>query len=154
MKNTPSTLKDRMIFAGWVAALILIAALLWSFSFPFRADCLMNATNKILIAMEDHRHLAAPLLRPSAGSSPLGCWYRLYQSDSLFYVFAIMREGILVPCGAEISEQGEVVEIIPLGNHARQIIDQIPPGLIQVYVRRIESAAAAVIAAQPERREG
>jgi len=154
MKDMPSALKDRAVFAGWIAALILIAALLWSFSFPFRADCLMRAANKVLISMEDHRHLAAPVLRPPAGPAPLGCWYRLYESNSLFFVFAIMREGILVPCGAEISDEGKIVEIIPLGNHARQVMNQIPQGLIQVYVRRIESAAAAIIAAKSGRREG
>jgi hypothetical protein len=152
MKETTSALKDRAVFAGWVAALTLIASLLWSLSFPFRADCLMRATNKILISMEDNRHLDEPLLRPVTEPAPLGCWYRLYQSGSFFFVFTIMREGILVPCGAEISEQGKIIEIIPLGNHARQVIDQIPQGLIQVYVRRIESAAVSVVAAKPERR--
>jgi len=154
MKETTSALKDKAVFAGWVAALILIASLLWSFSFPFRADCLMRATNKILISMNDQRHLASPVLRPTAGPAPLGCWYRLYESGSLFYVFAIMREGIFIPCGVEISEQGKIIEIIPLGNHARQVMDQIPQGLVQVYIRRIESAAAVIIAAKPGRREG
>lgn len=152
MKETTSVVKDRVVFAGWVAALAIIAAVMWSLSFPFRADCLMRVTNKILISMDDNRRLAAPVLRPFAEPAPLGCWYRLYESGSLFFVFAVMREGILVPCGAEISEQGKIVEIIPLGNHARQVIDQIPQGLIQVYVCRIESAAASVIAAKPERR--
>jgi len=152
MKETASALKDRAVFAGWVAALVLVASLLWSLSFPSRADYLMRTTNKILISMDDNRRLAAPLLHPVTEPAPLGCWYRLYESSSFFFVFAIMREGILVPCGAEISEQGKVVEIIPLGNHARQVIDQIPQGLIQVYVRRIESAAVSVVAAKPERR--
>jgi len=154
MKNMTSALKDKMIFVIWVAVLILVASLIWSLSFPFRADCLMHAANKALIAMDDNRHLGTPVIRPFTGPVPLGCWYRLYESDSLFYIFVIMREGILIPCGAEISEQGEIVEIIPLGNHARQVMDKIPQGLIQVYVRRIEAAAAAIIAAKPERREG
>jgi len=145
VKETTSALKDQAIFAGWVAALVLVAALIWSLSFSFRAGCLMRATNKILITMNDNRHLADPVLHPPALPAPLGCWYRLHGSGSLFFVFAIMREGILVPCGAEISGQGEVVEIIPLGNHARQVMEQIPQGLIQVYIRRIESAAAAIV---------
>jgi len=153
MKDMTSALKDRAVFAAWIAALVLIASLFWSLSFSFRVNCLMRSTNKILMAMNDDRHLAAPVLHPVAKLAHLGCWYRIYESDSLFVVFTIMREGILVPCGAEISEQGEIVEIIPLGNHARQVMDQIPQGLIQVYVRRIEAAAAAIIAAKPERRE-
>jgi hypothetical protein len=143
MNGLSSVLKDRAIFAGWIAGLVLVAALLWSFSFPFRSACLMRSTNKILITMDDSRRLAAPLLRPAAGPVPLGCWYRLHESSSLFLVFSIMQGGILVPCGAEISESGEVVDIIPLGSHARQVMDQIPPNLIQIYSRRIEAAASA-----------
>jgi hypothetical protein len=148
MNGLTSALKDRAIFVAWIAGLVLIASLLWFLSFPFRSACLMNSTNKILVSMDvpeyaaRPRHLSAPLLRPSSGPAPLGCWYRLSESDSLFYVFVLMHGGILVPCGAEISERGEVTEIIPLGSHARQVLGRIPQGLVQIYVHRIESAAA------------
>jgi hypothetical protein len=146
MNDLTSAVKDRAVFLGWVAGLVLIAALFWSLSFPFRSVCLMNSTNKTLAAMNDARRLCAPLLRPiAAGTDPLGCWYRLSDSDSLFFVFTIMREGILVPCGAEIAENGKLVEIIPLGSHARQVMNQIPPGLVQLYVHRLESAAATAV---------
>ena len=147
MTNLTVMLKDRAILAGWIAGLVLIASLLWSLSFPFRAFCLMRSTNKVLIATDDSRRLTAPLPHSAAPVS-LGCWYRLSGSStgSLFYVFALVQGGILVPCGAEISEKGEVLDIIPLGSHARQMMKRIPPGLIQLYVRRIESAAAAVAA--------
>ena len=142
MKNLTVVLKDRAILAGWIAGLILIASLLWSLSFPFRAFCLMRSTNKVLITMDDSRRLVAPLPH-SAVPASLGCWYRLSGSGSdgsFFYVFALVQGGILVPCGAEISGKGEVLDIIPLGSHARQIMKRIPPGMIQMYVRRIESA--------------
>jgi len=142
MNDLTSVLKDKAIFVGWIAGLTLVAALLWSFSFPFRSFCLMRSTNRVFIAMDDSRRLVAPLPRPVAGPVPLGCWYRLNESDSLFMVFSIMQGGILVPCGAEISESGEIVEIIPLGSHARQVMDRIPPNLIQIYSRRIEAVAA------------
>jgi len=140
MNNLTVVLKDRAIFAGWVAGLVLIASLLWSLSFPYRAMCLMRSTNKILITMDDSRRLVEPAPH-SAGLASLGCWYRLSgggSENSLFYVFALVQGGILIPCGAEISEEGKVVEIIPLSSHARQIMSRIPPGLIQMYVRRIE----------------
>jgi hypothetical protein len=148
MTNLTVVLKDRAIFLGWIVGLVLIASLLWSLSFPFRSFCLMRSTNKVLIAMDDSRRLVAPLPHSAAPVS-LGCWYRLSGSDSadsLFYVFALVQGGILVPCGAEISGKGEVLDVIPLGNHARQIMKRTPPGLVQLYVRRIESAAASVIA--------
>jgi len=151
MTNLTVLLRDRAILAGWIAGLVLIASLLWSLSFPFRAFCLMRSTNKVLIAMEDSRRLIAPLPHSSTPAS-LGCWYRLSGSgdSALFYVFALVQGGILVPCGAEISGKGEVLEIIPLGSHARQIMNRIPPGLIQLYVRRIETAAVAVTAGIPQ----
>jgi len=151
MTNLTVVLKDRAIFVGWIAGLVLIASLLWSLSFPFRAFCLMRSTNKVFIAMDDSRRLIAPLPH-SGGPVSLGCWYRLSGSSfnmagsGVFYVFALVQGGILVPCGAEISETGEVLEIIPLGNHARQIMKRTPAGLIQLYIRRIESAAATVTA--------
>jgi len=146
MKDLTSVLKDRAIFVGWIAGLVLVAALLWSFSFSLRSTSLLRSTNKILISMGDNRRLAAPLLRPVAGPVPLGCWYRLYESDSLFLVFSIMQGGILVPCGAEIAENGEVVEVIPLGSHAQQVMDTIPGNLVQIYVHRIETAAVTAVA--------
>jgi hypothetical protein len=54
-----------------------------------------------------------------------------------------MREGVLVPCGVEITEDGIVNEIIPLGSHARQVIGRIPQGVIQVYIHRIKSVLPA-----------
>jgi hypothetical protein len=140
MNNFIPTLKDRAVFLGWIAGLVLVASLLWSFSFSFRAACLMKGTNKTLTAMGDKRRLSAPLSNPYAMPVPMGCWYSLSESGSLFFVFTIMREGILVPCGAEISQEGKVVEIIPLGNHARQVMDRMPRTLIQIYINRIESA--------------
>ena len=142
MKYVTVILKDRAILAGWIAALVLIAALIWSFGFHFRSMSLMHSTNKTLVLMDDARRLSAPLIRHATGMDPLGCWYSLAESDSIFFVFTIMREGILVPCGAEISKSGKVVQIIPLGSHAQQVMEKIPQGLIQVYIRRIESAAA------------
>ena len=142
MKEFTSLLKDRGIFLGWVAGLVLIALLFWSLSFSFRSACLMQSVNKVLSSMEDTRVLSASLPQPFASPVPLGCWYRLANSNSLFFVFVVMRDGILVPCGAEMSVYGKVVEVLPLGSHARRVFDRIPQRMIQVYVRRIETAAA------------
>ena len=150
MNGLTDVLKDRAILVAWIAGLVLVASLLWFLSFPFRSACLMNATNKILASMDNDgsgappKLLSAPLLRPFRGPASLGCWYRVADSNSLFYVFVLMNGGILVPCGAEITEEGELGGIIPLGSHARQVMGRIPPNLIQVYAQRIESSAAAV----------
>lgn len=154
MTNLTSILKDRVIFGGWVAGMVIIIALLWSLTFAFRADSLKSAVNKTLSMMGNDQYLSASLPHPPAGQSPMGCWYTLYGSRSLFFVFVMMKDGILVPCGAEIAEDGIVTEIIPLGNHAQQVMNQIPQGMIQIYVRRIESAAAVITAGIAERGEG
>ena len=142
MTDFTLALKDRAILLGWIVGLLLIPSLLWSLSFPFRATGLMRSANRILIAQNDERRLASPLSQQFAAPVPLGCWYRLANSNSLFFVFAILQDGILVPCGVEISDQGEATGFVPLGSHALKVIDRIPQGLIQVYLRRIESAAA------------
>jgi hypothetical protein len=138
---TTAALKDRAILAGWIAGLILAGALLWSFTFPFRSSCLMRSVNRTFVETGDERRLLTPLSQPVKGQFPFGCWYTLDKPDTLFFVFTVMRDGIFVPCGAEISG-GDVTEIVPLGNHARQVMERIPPGLINVYTNRIESALA------------
>ena len=142
MTEFTASLKDRGILFGWIAGLLLAAALLWSLSYHFRAACLMRSVNRSLIDMQDDRRLVTPLRRPLAGQFPLGCWYTVDGTDSLFFVFTIMRDGILVPCGAEISAEGKVKDIVPVGSHARQVLDRIPRGVIHIYTRRIESAFA------------
>ena len=135
-----SGLKDKAILLGWITGLILAAVLVWSLTFNFRSACLMRSANRSLADMEDSRRLVTPLRRPFSGQFPLGCWYTVAESDSVFFVFTVMRDGILVPCGAEISGEGKVKNIVPMGNHARQVLERIPPGLIHIYTRRIESA--------------
>ena len=142
-KKLAASLKDPAILFGWIASLILAAGLLWSLTFQFRASCLMRSANQSLIEMEDPRTLLAPVSRPLTGHFPLGCWYTIAGSDSLFFVFTIIRDGILVPCGVEISSEGKVTDIVPLGNHARQVMYRIPQGIIHVYMRRIESSVTA-----------
>ena len=143
MRELFPVLKDRAIFIGWIAGLVLIASLIWGFSFPARSAMLMRSVNRVLAQAGDNRTLSAPLLDFDAEPVPLGCWYSVNGSDSIFFVFVIMQEGILVPCGAEISEEGRVLNMVPLGGHARQAMTRIPEGLIRIYIRRIESAVAS-----------
>jgi len=148
MNKLSPMVKDRLILLGWIAGLLLAASLAWSLSFSYRADSLMHSVNKALEASGDTREVYLHLPRRFTRSSPMGLWYRLYESDSLFFVFVIMNEGIFVPCGVELDKDGKAVDIVPLGSHARQIIGRIPQGVIQVYLRRIESVASAAKGAQ------
>jgi hypothetical protein len=142
MNKLSPTVKDRLILMGWFAGLLLAASLAWSLSFPYRSVCLMRSVSRALETIGDTRIIAGPLPGRFSKAGPMGFWYRLYESDSLLFVFVIMNEGILVPCGVEINKDGKAVGIVPLSNHARQVIGRIPHGVIQVYLRRIESAAS------------
>jgi len=147
MNKLSPTVKDRLILMGWFAGLLLAASLVWSLTFPYRAHLLMKSVNKALDVAGDTRLLVSSLpakytKTAFSGPLPMGFMYKLYGSDSVFFVFVIMNEGILVPCGVEISKEGKTVDIVPLGSHARQVLGRIPSGVIQVYLRRIESAAA------------
>ena len=144
MSDFASVMKDRAIFFGWIVGLTLAALLLWSLTFSFRANLLMRSANRALAEAQDTRRLSSPLPYVP-GQFSIGGWYAIEESDSLFFVFAIFRDGILVPCGAEISPEGRVTEIVPLGNHARQVWYRIPQGVINVHLRRIEAAAAQIV---------
>jgi len=146
MNRLSPMVKDRLILLGWIAGLLLAASLAWSLSYNYRAASMTGSLNKALAAAGDKRIISSPLpgrsAKPApAAHAPMGLWYGLEESDSLFYVFVIMNEGILVPCGVEIDKAGKAVGIVPLGGHARQVIGRIPPGVMRVYLRRIESAA-------------
>jgi hypothetical protein len=101
----------------------------------------MRSVNRILSLGEDPRRLNAPLAvpRPSGSAGPLGVWYTLVNTGDVFFVFPVMRGGILVLCGAQVSSEGKVVEILPLSDHAKQVFKDIPEGIIQTYIRRIEA---------------
>jgi hypothetical protein len=143
MNKISPTVKDRLILLGWFAGLLLAASLAWSLSFPYRAHSLMQSVNKALEMAGDTRIIFSPLPRGLTKPSLMGFWYKLYESDSAFFVFVIMNEGILVPCGVEINKDGKAVDIVPLGSHARQLIVRIPQGVIEIYLRRVESAVSA-----------
>jgi hypothetical protein len=148
MNKLSPILKDRLILLGWIAGLLLTASLTWSLTFPYRADSLMRSVNRALGAAGDTREVFSPLPRGFTKPAPMGFWYRLNGSDSLFFVFVIMNEGVLVPCGVEINKEGKAVDVVPLGNYARQVIGRIPRGVIQVYIRRVEAVMSAAKGAQ------
>jgi hypothetical protein len=142
MKDLVPELKDRAIFLGWIAGLALAGILLWSLTQTVRTQFLLRTVNRALVMLGDERRLSGPLARPSARPVPMGSWYSLLASDSVMFVFTVMRDGIQVPCGALVSKEGRVTDILPLSSHARQVLGRIPPGVMRIYIRRIEAAAA------------
>jgi hypothetical protein len=139
-----SGIKGWAVFFGWIGGLILMGGIIWFLTQPLRTQALMRSVNRILSTGEDPRRLEAALSvpRPFGSAAPQGNWYALANSEDAFFVFPIMRDGLLVLCGAQVSRTGRVVEIIPLSDHAKQVIKNIPNGMIQMYIRRIEALGA------------
>jgi hypothetical protein len=139
-----SGVKGWAVFFGWIGGLVILGGIVWSLTQPVRTRALMRSVNRILSLGDDPRQLNTPLAppRPSGSVSPQGSWYTLADTNDVFFVFPIMRDGILVLCGAQVSPDGKVAEIVPLSDHAKQVFKDIPPGVIQTYIRRIEALGA------------
>ena len=138
-------LKDGFIFAGWVAGLLLIGALSWFFTRTIRAEFLQDSINSALIRMEDPRRLEAPLVPGTIRSrkdygplSPQGYWFSLKGEVDCFLFFTLIADGLFLPCGAILSPEGKVKELIPMSIRGEKTLAQVPPGVIRLYIRRIE----------------
>jgi hypothetical protein len=75
----------------------------------------------------------------------MGYWYSLYNSQEMMFVFNFFMDGILIPLGAVVSADGNVVEVIPLSAHALQVFNDLPQSILQMYIRRIEAAAISYL---------
>jgi hypothetical protein len=142
MSGTAPKIQDRAVFFGWVAALVILCALVWTLTRPLQSRYLLRGVNRIFLSMDDPRRLAAPSPRFRSRPGLIGMWFTMLDSPDLFFVFGMMRDGILVPCGARVSARGRVEEIIPLSAHAKQVLGSTPPGITHLYIRRIESSFA------------
>jgi hypothetical protein len=140
MSGDVSIIRDRLVLLGWIAGLLAAIALLWALTRPVQARYLMQTANRALAAAGDTRRLGAETARPAGKSGLLGYWYSMYNATERMFIFGAIQDGILVPCGAVVSDTGEVMEIIPLSAHARQVLEHMPPSVMRIYVRRIESA--------------
>jgi hypothetical protein len=139
-KDLLPKLKEHSLFLGWIAGLVLLGALVWTFSRPLLASCLMYAVNQS--QPKQTLRLLSPLPRLPSKRAPLGICFSLRGSPNTFFVFVSMQDGIMIPCGAEITQDGRVAGIIPIGHHARQVFGMLPPGTISMYTRRIEEATS------------
>ena len=138
MSSAVPEIKDRAVFAGWIAGLLIAVAMLWILTQPLQARYLLRTVNRVFIAEGDSRRLSAQTARPGGKSSLPGYWYSMLNSTDRMFVFGAIQDGILVPCGAVVSANGEVTEIIPLSAHARQVLGNMPQGIMRMHARRIE----------------
>jgi hypothetical protein len=137
--------REISVFLGWIAGLFLIAGLAWFLTRPARGGSALRHINASLKALGETRELEAPLVFDRslprwkvAKAAQLGNWYALSNSEDRGVVFSVMADGILAPFLIFISPQGEAGQPIPLGAHSAQIMDRLPPGTLQTYIRRFQ----------------
>ena len=141
--RTQDALRERGIYIGWLAGILLVGGGIWFFTQSLRTTLLLRTVNQVLETAQDSRRLEGPIPRHiSWGRLPWGNWYTLAGSEDRVLVFSLMSNGIFIPCMAVVSAgTGKVVDdtILPLTSHPEQTLKQIPRGLIKTYIRRIES---------------
>jgi hypothetical protein len=138
--NNVSEFKDRSICIGWIAGLLIAIALLWIFTQPLQARYLMRSVNKVFVSSGQTYYLVEPVTKIKGGQGILGYWYSMAGTDNLMFTFAVFQDGILVPLGAIVSDNGKVDEIIPLSTHAIQVFKNLHQSILQIYINRIETA--------------
>jgi len=139
--TTNRDVKDRLLLFGWIAGLLIIISVIWIFSQKLQAYYLLQSVNNVFLNNDDTRRLSAYIPNKTGKAGLFGYWYSMRNTTDRLFVFTIFQDGILVPLGAIVSDNGSVSGIIPLSAHAVQIFDDLPQSIVQMYVTRIEAAA-------------
>jgi hypothetical protein len=131
---------DIGVFAVWVAGLLLIGGVLWYVAQPIRIGLLQKNVNTLLAGMGRSQRMEhpIPLGEQVKRRVPVGTWYALENAPGRAVVFALMSDGLRLPCVALVSQDGRVDEIIPLTPHVEQTVKRLPQGILRAYIRRIE----------------
>jgi hypothetical protein len=135
-------LKDKAVLSCWIAGLLILISIFWVISQNVQTFNLLRTVNNVLISNNDSRRVHAFIPGKTAKKGLLGYWYSMNNPANQMFVFTVFQGGILVPLGAVVSS-GSVEEIIPLSSHAVQIFDNIPQGILQMYIDKIETTASA-----------
>jgi len=133
--------KDRTILFGWITGILGIIAVIWIFTENLQAHNLLRSVNYIFINSNDPRRITGYISDSKGKTGLFGYWFSMYDTTDRMFVFADVKDGILIPLGAIVSENGAVKEVIPLSAHAIQIFDTLPQSIIKMYIGRIEAVA-------------
>jgi len=143
--NIASDFRDRLILFGWVAGLLILISIIWISSRQLQANYLLRSVNSVFMYNDDSRRLSAYIPDKPGKAGPLGYWYSMRNSSDMMFVFTIFQDGILVPFGAVVSDNGSVSEVIPLSAHAVQAFDSLPQSIVQMHVTRIRASALEIM---------
>jgi len=134
-------MKDKAVFFGWIAGLLLLISILWILTQPVQAFHLLRAVNNVFMYNDDARRVSQFIHTKAGKTEALGFWYTMYNSNDKMFIFTAFQDGILIPLGAVVSPNNTVSEILPISAHAEQIFDKLPKSILQIYSDRIENAA-------------
>ena len=135
-------IRDSSILIAWICGILFFGILIWSLTSSLRADFLMNSINQALISMNDRRRLEAAInplpRRPFTSRSYLSSWFSIAGEEDIFIFFTLIADGVFLPCGAIAGSDGRVKELIPISSRGQRILNNISPGILRLYIRRIE----------------
>jgi hypothetical protein len=132
--------KAAIIFSGWIVGILVVGGLLWFFTEDFRDDRVIRTINAILINNNDDRRLQSGL--PDDNTS--GTFFQNYQRFSLLgsggtvVVATAYHSSIPFVFAAFIDQNGNIYDILPLGNHSVQVMERIDQKNLDVYTIHIE----------------
>jgi len=132
--------KNPAVFISWISAILILAGLFWVLTQPLRTRTLVRAVNRVLEQSEDFRRLNEYSTNGGAGFFGMNAQF-IVSGDAAgmkAVVFPFLGEGTFFPCLAMLNADGRVVEFIPLNNHGKRVMSRMSPGILQIYVRRIE----------------
>jgi len=145
-------IRDAMKLFGWIGSILIVAGVCWALTQPVRSRFLMRAVNRVLEQYGDSRRLGE-LSSGSGGAPIIGSWYTMtkarqqgisgtdnFSEGTRAFVFSFIAEGTFFPCAAVVDPMGRVQEFIALNMHGKKILDRISPGILKLYIRRIEGS--------------
>jgi len=135
-----AALRDKAVLLGWVAGILLLISLLWILTTPLQTHYLLRTVNSVFVNRGDSRRVIAHLNIRPAKANLLGYWFSMMGSTDKMFVFTVFQDGILIPLGAIVRQDGKVSEVYPLSAHAVQIFDKLPESILHIYIRRIENS--------------
>jgi hypothetical protein len=140
--NLPK-MKDAGILLGWLAGILLMGGLFWSLTDGARSRGLQRVVNRVIADADKNESLRLNGLASGGPGKriPLGKWYKAGSTEDRVLVFPLISGGAAIPCAAVV-RGGKVERIIPLGVHGEQVFRDLPRGVLQIYIHRIEAEAA------------
>ncbi|MDR2701384.1 MAG: hypothetical protein LBB72_03025 [Spirochaetaceae bacterium] len=127
---------------AWIGSAILIGTLLWFFTQNYRIRLLTETVNRTLARNGGRERIETPPLFTGGPAYVMGgYWFKTTGSSDKAFIFSIMRGGAAAACAAITDSNGKVKTILPIGENAEQVLEELPLPVYRFYAARIEQDA-------------